>query len=192
MKVLVTKKQNYLVNQNEDGSLLITLGTDMPSIPNAGYLINSFGGVAGVMKAVRTVECSFEDFKISKEEANAEKLRVAKIVNEDRFKIEAAKREQRNALIADEYNALKADGVIEVNASNLRTVLRYLNTCNWGSWTLPPLSISYSAHQYDCDGVSATTITLDTPISDEEFGFENKTMFKTGGKRGHLNNYTAL
>ena len=85
-----------------------------------------------------------------------------------------------------------SEGPIEATVENIKLLLLWLNEQNWGSWTLPKLSIGYSAHQYDCEGVTATTIKLDKPISDEEYGIENETMFKVGGKRGHLNKYQSI
>jgi hypothetical protein len=81
---------------------------------------------------------------------------------------------------------------IPATISNLRTLLLHLNEQNWGAWELPRLSIGYSANQYDCDGIIATTIRLDNPISDEELGINNERMFKVGGKRGHLEQYQRL
>lgn len=57
---------------------------------------------------------------------------------------------------------------------------------------MPAMTIGYSAHQYDCEGYLATTIKLDELLSDEKLGITNETMFKVGGKRGHLNKYIRL
>lgn len=90
------------------------------------------------------------------------------------------------------WNAIKDLEVIPTTVDNIRTVLLHLNATNWGGWKLPKMSIGYSANQYDCDGVSATTIKLDTPISDEDGYIKNETMFKVGGKNGYLNKYQRL
>ena len=82
--------------------------------------------------------------------------------------------------------------VIPATVENIKIVLTHLNEQNWGNWDLPRLSIGYSAHQYDCDGKIASTIKLDKPISDPEYGIENETMFKVGGKKGHLTKYQRL
>lgn len=79
--------------------------------------------------------------------------------------------------------------MIPVTVENLSLVIDHLNTQNWGSWTLPQMSIGYSAHQYDCEGTTISTIALDRPIKFQD-GFGNK--FKSGSKRGHLENYTAI
>lgn len=60
-----------------------------------------------------------------------------------------------------------------------------MNSQNWGLWKLPELSVGYSAHQYDCDGVTATTICLDEPV-------DGRTKYKVGGRRGHLSQYYKL
>lgn len=91
-----------------------------------------------------------------------------------------------------EWEELKELEVIPATVSNIKIVLSHLNQQNWGSWSLPKLSIGYSAHQYDCDGTIATTITLDKPISDPDYDIVNERKFKTGGKRGHLKGYTNL
>jgi hypothetical protein len=57
---------------------------------------------------------------------------------------------------------------------------------NWGAWQLPKMSIGYSAHQYDCDGQQASTITLDKPI---DYYGEKVSKFKVGGGRLHLTKY---
>lgn len=62
------------------------------------------------------------------------------------------------------FAALEASQPIPATVENIRLLARHLNGQNWGTWRLPSLSIGYSAHQYDCDGRTATTITLDQPV----------------------------
>lgn len=81
---------------------------------------------------------------------------------------------------------------IPATCGNIKLIAKWLNNQNWGGWNLPTMTIGYSANQYDCDGVNATTITLNSPISDPDRGIENETKFKVGGKRGHLNKYKSL
>lgn len=76
-------------------------------------------------------------------------------------------------------------GVIPATLENIAFVLRMLNKSNWGTWELPSMTISYTACQYDCDGIQATTIILDEPV-------DGYAMYKVGGKIGHLNNYKPL
>lgn len=84
-----------------------------------------------------------------------------------------------------EWNSIKDMEVIPATLENIRIVLQYLNGMNWGGWKLPKMSIGYSAAQYDCDGVLASTMSFNSPI-------EGQTKFKVGGKNGHLNKYQAL
>jgi Tol biopolymer transport system component len=84
-----------------------------------------------------------------------------------------------------EWDAIKDLAVIPSTIENIRTVLLQLNSSNWGSWDLPKMSISYSAAQYDCEGVQATTMKLDKAV-------DGTNMYKVGGKRGHLSKYTTL
>jgi hypothetical protein len=90
-----------------------------------------------------------------------------------------------NPYMTNEIKELLTLDVIPTTLDNIAIVLRYLNKQNWGTWHLPALSIPYSAHQYDCDGVVATTITLDRPV-------DGSKKFKIGGKRGHLMNFRML
>lgn len=83
-------------------------------------------------------------------------------------------------------NEIKEGKVFDANIENIRRILLYLNSMNWGMWQLPNMSIGYSAHQYDCDGQQASTITLNKPI--DYFG-EKVTKFKVGGGRLHLTKY---
>lgn len=59
----------------------------------------------------------------------------------------------------------------------------------WGVWNLPKMTVGYVCHQYDCDGKTATTIKLDTPVM---FFEKPETMFVYGNPRGHLENYTKI
>lgn len=101
-------------------------------------------------------------------------------------------REESNREQAAAWSELQQLEVIPATVQNIRTVLIELNSHNWGTWQLPKLSIGYSAHQYDCEGVKATTITLDKPIFDRNHGVANERKFKVGGKPGHLINYHSL
>ena len=96
---------------------------------------------------------------------------------------------ERKALEADFKtleDEIKGGKVFEANVENIRRILLYLNSMNWGMWRLPKMSIGYSAHQYDCDGRQASTITLDIPI---DYYGEKVAKFKVGGGRLHLTKY---
>lgn len=84
---------------------------------------------------------------------------------------------------------IKEGRIFETNEANIRRVLLYLNSMNWGIWQLPAMTIGYSAHQYDCDGHQATTITLDEPIN---YQGERVCKFKVGGGRQHLTQYRYI
>lgn len=127
---------------------------------------------------------SIEEYFLYKEKFNAQRK-----IDNDNFALKIAeKRKNENAKLQE----LIANGAIPATVENVRLLLSFLNEQNWGGWSLPAMTISYTANQYGCDGSVATTIKLDEPISDEEMGIENETMFKIGGKRGHLNNYKSL
>lgn len=83
-------------------------------------------------------------------------------------------------------NEIKEGKVFDVNLENIRRILLYLNSMNWGVWQLPKMTCGYSAHQYDCDGHQASTITLDEPI---DYYGEKVSKFKVGGGRLHLTKY---
>lgn len=87
--------------------------------------------------------------------------------------------------------AMISVGAIPTTVENVRLLLNWLNGQNWGGWKLPPMTIGYSAAQHDCDGSIATTIKLDSGISDEN-GLENETQFVVGAPRGYLNKYQRI
>ena len=119
-------------------------------------------------------------------------LNASKLFNEQR-KVENKALEERIASERQEaWLMLSKLDVIPATVENIKTVLQHLNSQNWGSWLLPKLSINYSAHQYDCDGIQATTIKLDQPISDEGRGISNEMMFAYNAPKGHLTNYVNL
>ncbi len=89
----------------------------------------------------------------------------------------------------DAYQRLTQMKVIPTTAQNISILLSGLNKQNWGSWELPKMSIGYHCEQYDCNGVIATTITLDEPISDEELGIIQEKKFVVGAPFGHLTEY---
>ncbi len=121
----------------------------------------------------------------------------------DFLNAEKAERQERNAGMMERIEAARtierqkaldliANQPIESTVENIRIIANYLNEQNWGGWSLPKMTIGYSAHQYDCDGSSAVTITLDKGISDEELEIKNVRKFKVGGKRGHLEAYRRI
>ena len=85
----------------------------------------------------------------------------------------------------DQWNSIKDLPVIPATLENIKIVLQHLNAQNWGFWTLPKMTIGYSANQFDCDGLTASTMKFDNAI-------EGENMFKVGGKRGYLSKYISL
>lgn len=124
---------------------------------------------------------SLENYFNFRKEFNAER----KIKNEEFW--ERVNKERKEA-----WESISKLAVIPATVENIRTVLLHLNEQNWGGWTLPKMSIGYAAHQYDCEGKTATTIKLVEPISSEEYGIENESMFVVGAPNGHLTNYQRL
>jgi len=100
--------------------------------------------------------------------------------------------QQIEAYKADYEKLLSENEVIPTTIENLAIVMRYLRTVNWGMWQLPEMSIGYSAHQYDCDGITAVTITLDESINDDDHGLNNINAFVCGAPRGHLLRYHKI
>ena len=179
-KMYFTSKKSFLVEQNAGGTLLITKTSTMKPLENAGAFIVSQGGIEAIL--AKCVEVTEEQFA------------------EDRKQLllrhkQAKQRSQELAMVnrkrhEEEYNAVfNGGGVVETTVENIRILLRYLNDINWGVWQLPPMTIGYSCHQYDCDGETATTIKLGRPI---EYRGEKVTQFQYGAPSGHLRDYYRI
>jgi hypothetical protein len=121
-----------------------------------------------------------------------ELCKTAAIENEQHRAVVAVESQLRDMELLAKAEALIANQPIPVTVENLRIIAKYLNMSNWGGWTLPKMTIGYSANQYDCDGKTATTITLDQPITDEEAGIFNESRFVVGAPKGHLNKYQRI
>ncbi|MBQ8482835.1 MAG: hypothetical protein IJ504_00860 [Bacteroidales bacterium] len=73
---------------------------------------------------------------------------------------------------------------------NIRIVLAYLNTVNWGTWDLPKTDRPATFQQYVYDGHIVTTLSLETPV---EYRGMSVMHFKHGTcPRGHLTKYTSI
>ena len=92
---------------------------------------------------------------------------------------------EKSEIQATEWDMIKDLKIIPATEENIKTVLNHLHNSNYGSWVLPQMSVSYSANQYDCEGVTATAIKFDQPVN-------GITKFKTGGRRLHLTQYQSL
>lgn len=119
-------------------------------------------------------------------EAYTKYCEFCKNVHQEKRKKNEQAKQRLEADFRSLENEIKEGKVFDANIENIRRILLYLNSMNWGMWRLPKMSIGYSAHQYDCDGHQASTITLDEPI--DYFG-EKVTKFKVGGGRLHLTKY---
>lgn len=107
-----------------------------------------------------------------------------------RASLEARKQKQEQSRLLESqqlerWNELMQMDVIPSTLENIRLLLIHLNKSNWGSWSLPKMSIGYSVNQYDCDGISAVTIKLEKAI-------DGCKLYKIGGKFGHLTKYQSL
>lgn len=178
-KMYFTSKKSFLVEQNADGTLLITKTSTMKPLGNAGSFIVSQGGIETILSKCKEVT----------DEQFAEDRKQLLLRHE-----QAKQRSQELAMAnrkshEDEYNAVFNGDVVETTVENIRILLRYLNDINWGVWQLPSMTIGYSCHQYDCDGKTATTIKLDRPI---EYRGEKVTQFQYGAPSGHLRNYCRI
>lgn len=182
MKTLVraSKTKTYI---NFNGEFFITnsdlsnkeiLPVDFNAINNQQKeAINSIHGWVeiGEHKDVQSAYDAFIGLEIKRrEEGKAEHLEFKKRIEAERL---------------DAWLKIKDLEVIPSTLENIRIVLLHLNEQNWGGWVLPKMSIGYSVAQYDCDGVSASTMKLDKPVDGDK-------LFKVGGKRGHLNKYRQL
>ena len=140
------------------------------------------GGIEKVMeKAEKTAFSSLEEAMRDRNKILREKAeKMAKSIQE------------KNRLAKEKYDELvQRYEIIPTTIDNIRTVLMYLNTKNWGSWELPKMNGVYTAAQYDCDGHIVTTLSLVNPIEDENGNLVKN--FKYGVcPKGHLQKYISL
>ena len=193
-KYFISKRYNVKVEPNDDGTLKLTDLREQSygqPLQDAGLLIASCGGIQKFLELCISEDRykeikDFRDFRNTPEgKAQLEAQRAASAENQ-RLALE-----KRNKEREAEYNELLAKyQVIPSTVENIRIVLRYLNTKNWGGWELPKMTIGYTAHQYDCDGKQASAMKLDKLIDDGYDGVSDR--FCVGAPRGYLNKYTRL
>lgn len=192
MKIFRTKRVIYRIETNENGTLDIfreyfstknmsLWEKDGRPFQNAGMLINQQGGIEALLAKCEDVD----DIESMIDEINAEKKAIRERANEERIRQQRETSERAKA----EFDKAFANEVTETNIENIGILLRYLNTQNCGLWRLPAMSIGYQCNQYDCDGRTATTIKLDTPILYDD---KMVSMFVYGNPRGHLVKYTQI
>lgn len=189
MKYFVSKRYVLLVKQNEDGSLFLTKD-GVNSMENAGWFINSMGGIQSVLNRCIESDMSFDEFKQQQELIKAEQAKR----KAEAYLLASIDAQKRKEGYKAEYEALKAQyagGAIPTTYENIGVVLRGLNAQNWGGWELPKMTIGYRCNQYNCDGKIASTMVLDEPInisSDPEYK-EMESRFQVGAPHGHLIKY---
>lgn len=189
MKYFVSKRFVLLVKQNEDGSLFLTKD-GVNSMENAGWFINSMGGIQSVLNRCIESDMSFDEFKQQQELIKAEQAKR----KAEAYLLASIDAQKRKDGYKAAYEALKAQyagGVIPTTYENIGVVLRGLNAQNWGGWELPKMTIGYRCNQYNCDGKIASTMVLDEPInisSDPEYK-EMESRFQVGAPHGHLTKY---
>lgn len=190
MKIFRTKRFIYRIEENENGTLNIfreyTKNMDFwqkdgSLYQNAGLLITQEGGIEALLsKCEEIVDVAQFVHNLNVEKKAIREAAKAMLMNQTLNEIAKAK---------EAYEAAFSQEVTESTPENIYTLLRYLNTVNWGVWHLPKMTIGYSCHQYDCDGKTATTIKLDTPI---KYWDKPETMFVYGNPRGHLEKYSKI
>lgn len=185
--ILHTKSSGrfYAVRKNEDNTIVISNTTSGESIANAGLLICNMGGVDAVLSKCEESDIPVEEVR---EQAHIRRLHS----EQSQKKRVADKAEEKRKSATDNYNRLleQCGGKVPVTYDNLKTVMCYLATQNWGSWELPKMSVPYVARQYDCDGKTAVTIILDEPSTEPEI--ENEKCFVYGNPHGYLTKYRKI
>ena len=192
-KIFKTRRVIYRVEKNENGTLDIYREyfslknmdhwqKDGRKFDNAGSLIITAGGIDSLLSQCEDVE----DIDAMIAKLNVEKAEIRRKANAERDRQKLA----ADTLASSEYLSLFAgEGPVETNAKSVYVLLRYLNSKNWGTWRLPKMTIGYQCNQYDCDGKTATTIKLNSPIS---VGGRMGTQFVYGAPRGHLEKYERI
>lgn len=184
MKTFRTLKRTFMVRVNEDGTLFIT-EDGINSIKDAGALIASYGGVQRILDLCDK-DMNEEELKALEDErrANVQKRMAAS---------QCIRKEAQDKAAKETYDALLSKHtVIPSTVENIRIVLAYLNTVNWGVWELPEMTIGYRCNQYDCNGKTATTMVLSEPISEELYDIKNEWRFVFGNPHGYLTEYQKL
>ena len=185
-----TKKNVYQITKNEDGTV-----TFYPEDKNAGNMIAQRGGVESFL-----TECCKEDARSYEEvlverqqEQQAEKERKKAASQQRKKAEEEAAMKAYNELLASygmDINHIDKSVVIDATAKNLYIIMRYMQITNWGIWKLPRLSQGYAANQYDCDGRTVVTVTLDKGIITEDGKLVRELQY--GAPMRYLIKYTNI
>lgn len=193
MKIFRTKRVIYRVENNENGTLNIfreyfstkNMGfweKDGRQYQNAGLLIMQEGGIDALLSKCEEIE----DVAQFVHDLNVEKKAIRERANQERMRQMTA---QSDKAKADYDKVFNGKDIVESTPENIYILLAYLNTVNWGVWHLPKMTIGYQCNQYDCDGKTATTIKLDSPV---KYWDKPEKMFVYGNPRGCLEKYTKI
>lgn len=148
-KYFYTKKSVYKITHRADGCIEF-----YPSTPNAGQLILQNGGMSAFLAKCVDDERDYHDVAAS----------FYKAIDDERKAKEKRKAEREDMLrtqYLNDYAALtERYDTIPATIENLRIVMHYLNSMNWGLWRLPKMDRAYSAHQYKHGDGTITTLTL--------------------------------
>lgn len=184
-----TKKNVYQITKNEDGTV-----TFYPEDKNAGNMIAQRGGVESFLACCKEDARSYEEVLAERQqEQQAEKERK-KAASQQRKKAEReAAMKAYSELLASygmDISHIDKSVIIDATAKNLYIIMRYMQITNWGLWRLPRLSQGYAVNQYDCDGRTVVTITLDEGIITEDGKLVRELQY--GAPMGHLTKYTNI
>lgn len=185
--LFITKSLEWgcYVEKNEDGTLALTTALGEP-LPNAGTVINGCGGIDAFLD--KCIETSND---LSTELVNRRiALKNKQVISRTK---RLTKEVEKGAIAQAEYESLTAKYAgqpIPVTYENLKIVMAYLCSINRGMWILPELTHSYTANQYDCDGITAVTIVFDEPIELREGYCDSK--FAYNAPMGHLSKYCKI
>ena len=184
-----TKNKTYQITKNEDGTVTV-----FPEEKNAGMLIAQRGGISSFLALCQEDERSYEEFAAAREEEQKSEEERRKSAIQQRKKAEEDAIMKAYSELLEKYGMdidhIDKSVIVDATIKNLYIIMRYMHITNWGLWELPTLSQGYSFHQYDCDGRTAVTITLDEGIITEDGKLVRKLQY--GAPMGHLNNYTNI
>lgn len=174
-------KRLYLVEDLGGGKLFVSLD-GQTSIPNAGIFIKNLGGVESLKAKCFSDPRSLIEIRTE----ILEKQKAAKEAAKNRAKIKAAEKEKASCERLKALLECSPNGVLKATEENIRVLARYLSATNYGLWNLPPMSVGYSANQYENGCV---TIKFDSPII---FEGQKETRLAFGAKANELKTYTHV
>lgn len=186
MKIIREKRVVYRIEEQADGSkrvyreLFSTLKMNEWQIDGREYTGNKLADI--LQQPIVETNLTTEEL-CNMLTAEKKAMRSLAEKNQANAKI------RRNEKVREAYEELTSKGAIDLSIENVRILLAYLNTMNWGIWTLPKANFSYSCAQYDCDGHRVTTIKL----IDAQIDGENKFAYcEENFPFGYLEKYTRL